>query len=133
MQISNKIHRYWIIAVILLNLTSSQQLFSQLKEEDVKAFNIKNLQERLYVRTDRDIYITGEQVWFKVYKMDGLTNTPSDISKVVYIELLDNNNYPLRQIKIETQGNSGYSNFSLPENMSSGKYILRAYTNWMKN
>jgi hypothetical protein len=65
--------------------------------------------------------------------MNGLTNTPCDVSKVVYLELLDKNNFPLKQIKVQVDGNSGSSVINLPANLSSGNYLIRAYTNWMKN
>jgi hypothetical protein len=94
---------------------------------------LANFKEELFIRTDRDVYITGEQVWFKVYTLSGLTHTPCNLSKVVYLELLDKNNFPLRQLKVKTESKSGSSNFVLPENISSGNYIIRAYTNWMKN
>jgi hypothetical protein len=119
-----------LFLIILITVFSSRQLFSQKANEKSDGAGYK---EELYVRTDRDTYITGEQVWFKVYKMDGLTNALSDISKVVYFELLDKNNFPLKQIKVQVDGNSGSSVINLPANLSSGNYLIRAYTNWMKN
>jgi hypothetical protein len=47
--------------------------------------------------------------------------------------LLDKNNFPLRQLKVKIESSSGSSGFVLPDNISSGNYIIRAYTNWMKN
>jgi hypothetical protein len=119
--------------LILLGILFSQKLSSQQLNDTTGEFNVRNFKEVLFVRTDRDIYISGEQVWFKVYTLNGLTNTPCNISKVVYLELLDKNNFPLRQLKVKTDNNSGSSSFILPENISSGNYIIRAYTNWMKN
>jgi len=75
-------------AVVLFIMTD-QQLFSQQSGETNDSINEKNFYEELYVITDRSIYISGEEVWFKVYKMNGINHSPSDISKVVYIELLD--------------------------------------------
>jgi len=129
-------HKLFVLNVsilLLVNFLSSQHLFAQiLNEKDIES-DIRNFKEELFVRTDRDIYITGEQVWSKVYEMNGLTHTPSDISKVVYLEMLDNNNFPLKQLKIKTDNSSGSSSFILPDNINSGNYIIRAYTNWMQN
>lgn len=119
--------------LIFLGFIFSQQLYSQQLIDKAGESGIRNFKEELFVRTDRDIYITGEQVWFKVYVLNGLTHTPSDLSKVVYLEMLDRNNFPLRQIKIKTDNNSASSSFLLPDNISSGNYIIRAYTSWMKN
>lgn len=122
-----------IRTIVVLCFLLSQNLFSQPRNEKDNGSEIRNYKEELFVRTDRDVYITGEEVWFKVYKLNGLTNTPSDLSKVVYLELLDKNNFPLKQIKVKTDDISGSSSFVIPENINSGNYIIRAYTNWMKN
>jgi hypothetical protein len=119
--------------LIFIGILCSQYLFSQQPDEKTEEFKGRNLREELYIRTDRDIYFSGEQVWLKVYKLSNLTNAPWDLSKVVYVELLDKNNFPVKQIKVKTDGNSGSSGFMLPENISSGNYAIRAYTNWMKN
>jgi hypothetical protein len=118
---------------VLLFIMSGQQLFSQQSNDKNDNISAKNFYEELYLLTDRNIYISGEEVWFKVYKMNGINHYPCDISKVVYIELLDKNNFPVIQIKLKNNGNSGSSVFNLPDNISSGNYLLRAYTNWMKN
>lgn len=89
--------------------------------------------EKLVINTDREIYITGEQLWLKVFKMDGLTGALSDISKIVYIELLDVFNNPVIQVKTRVDGSSGSAVIWLSDTLSSGNYLLRAYTNWMKN
>jgi len=122
-----------ILAVIVISFINVTYVLSQQPKENVDKFNIRNFNEEIYVLTDRDIYITGEQVWLKVYKMNGLAHIPWDMSKVVYLELLDKNNFPVRQLKVMIEGKSGSSNFTLPDNISSGNYIIRAYTLWMQN
>ncbi len=119
--------------LILIYILFSQILYSQQLKEKSDEQSIKSFKEELYISTDHDIYLPGEEVWFKVYKINGLTHSPSDISKVVYLELLDKNNFPLRQLKVKTDLSSGSSRFILPDNISSGNYLIRAYTNWMKN
>jgi hypothetical protein len=123
----------FISALILINVLSIKEIFSQSLIDNPDEYDIRNFKEDLYIRTDRDIYITGEQVWFKVYKITGLTHIPCSISKVVYLELLDKNRFPLKQLKVKVDNNSGSSGFILPDNISSGNYIIRAYTNWMQN
>ncbi len=127
-----KVRSSFLIIFFLLTAGHGQRLFSQ-EVSDTSGSNRKNFNEQLLVRTDRDIYVTGEQVWFKIYKIAGLTQSPSNVSKVVYVELLDNNNFPLKQLKIETDNNSGSSGFVIPNNISTGNYIIRAYTSWMQN
>lgn len=122
-----------IIAAMLSSLIYSGDLYSQPLQERVEEFNLRNYREEINVHTDRDIYVTGEQVWLKVYIMNGLSHIPGGISKVAYIELLDRNNLPVKQIKVNIDGASASSVFTLPDNLNTGNYILRAYTKWMEN
>jgi hypothetical protein len=121
------------ILFIIVAMLTGQQLFSQQLSDTVGKPGKKDFKEVLCIRTDRDIYITGEQVWVKIYEISGLTQSPCNISKVVYLELLDKNNFPLKQLKIKTDNSSGSSVFVLPDNLSSGNYLIRAYTSWMQN
>jgi hypothetical protein len=122
-----------IIPFIFISFQSSSPLFSQQLHDNIEKYNTKSYNEELYIRTDRNIYVTGERVWLKVYKLNGLAHIPWDISKVAYIELLDKNNSAVKQIKVKIEGNSGSSDFTIPDNISSGNYTIRAYTLWMQN
>lgn len=107
--------------------------FTQNVIEDISEINPRNYKEEIYLQTDRDLYIVGEQVLFKVYKINGLSYKPNNVSKVVYLELLNSAGYPVTQIKLNVDGKSGSASFGLSDTISSGNYLLRAYTKWMKN
>lgn len=95
--------------------------------------SLMNYREAVYLQTDRDLYVVGEQVWMKVYKMDALDRTPDNFSQVVYMELINQAGYPVNQVKLYLPQESGSAAFILSDTLSSGNYLLRAYTNWMKN
>ncbi|MCW3120340.1 MAG: hypothetical protein JWM28_4422 [Chitinophagaceae bacterium] len=90
-------------------------------------------QEKLFVHTDKSVYVAGEIIWFKVYVTDASSHIPIDLSKVAYIEILDNSHTPLLQAKIALQQGSGNGSFLLPASVNSGNLLLRAYTRWMRN
>lgn len=92
-----------------------------------------NLQEKVYIHTDKDFYLVGEICWFKVNLVDGFLHKPLNLSKIVYVEILDKLDKPILQAKIEMNEGFGNGSFQLPISMNSGEYTLRAYTNWMKN
>lgn len=104
---------------------------SELKAKFIQYRN-KNLQEKLYVQTDKSFYIAGEILWFRIYDINGAGNKPFSFSKVAYVELLDKENNPVLQTKVFLDGKNGGS-LDLPPALSTGNYILRAYTSWMKN
>ena len=97
------------------------------------AYRKQALQEKVYVRTDRGSYLTGELMWFKIYCVDGYSNKPLDLSKVVYVEMLDETNTPVLQRKIEMANGIGTASMFVPVSLNAGNYKIRAYTNWMKN
>ena len=90
-----------LISGLNFSVYSQTGIRSELKEHE-KSFN-----EELFITTDRYLYATGEKVWFKIYKFDGLTHTPSDIDGVAYLDILDPDNNPVDQLKIEMKGSAG--------------------------
>jgi hypothetical protein len=89
--------------------------------------------EEIYIHTDRNEYIAGEQMWFNVYVIDRQSNKPSPYSRIVYVELINRYNQPVVQKRIGTENGTGPGQLALPDSLSSGNYMLRAYTGWMKN
>ena len=95
--------------------------------------SIQNLQEKIFVHTDKSFYLCGEIIWFKLYITDACLNKPIDISKVAYVELHNREGNPVLQAKIELQNGTGDGSFIIPFSFQSDVYSLHAYTNWMKN
>ena len=89
--------------------------------------------EEIFLRTGRDLYMAGEQVNFKLYTLDAASGKPVQTSDIVYLELLDRQHSPLVQKKIAIGGGEGSGMFTLPNELISDHYYLRAYTSWMKN
>jgi hypothetical protein len=91
------------------------------------------VQEKMFLHTDRDVYLTGETLWLKIYTVDASLHTPIDISKVAYVELVDADNQSVVREKIALSGGIGNGSLFLPASIANGNYLLRGYTNWMKN
>lgn len=90
-------------------------------------------EEKLFVHTDKNFYLAGEIIWFKIYNVDGVRHQPTDMSKIAYLEIIDKDNKPVMQGKIALKKGKGNGSFYLPSSVNSGNYRLRAYTRWMKN
>lgn len=93
----------------------------------------ENYEEKIYLHLDRPSYLTGETMWFKIYLVDASFHIPSTLSKVVYVEILDQDAKPVIQSKIEVNQGKGNGSLFIPATMNTGNYQVRAYTNWMKN
>jgi hypothetical protein len=85
--------------------------------------------ERYLLVTDRGHYISGEEVYYRVFEIgSGIA-----WSKVLYVELVSPGGQSLQRSKISL-GPSGFSGkIGLPTGISTGTYYLKAYTRWMRN
>ena len=98
-----------------------------------REYRTQRLQEKMFVHTDKDLYLAGEICWFKLYVVEAGSHRPLDMSKVAYLEWLDKDNKPVLQTKTGLSAGHGDGSIYLPLSLHSGSYRLRAYTNWMKN
>ena len=107
------------------------------QEKDIQAafdqYKSRFIQEKLFVHTDKDTYISREICWFRIYYTDAFYNKPATVSKIAYVELLDKNNLPVLQQKVSLKPGESDGSMIIPVNIPSGTYRFRAYTSWMKN
>jgi hypothetical protein len=101
--------------------------------QQLDTYRNRTLQEKLFVHIDRSFYVAGELMWFKINYVDGSFHQPLSLSKVAYLEVLDKENRPVLQTKVALADGAGNGSLFLPTTLGSGNYLVRAYTNWMKN
>ncbi|WP_210489789.1 TonB-dependent receptor plug domain-containing protein [Rufibacter aurantiacus] len=90
-------------------------------------------QEKVYLHLDKPYYAAGEDIWFKAYLVNAHDHVPSDMSKVLYVELITPDNTFYKTSVVRLDKGKGHGDFSLPDDMPEGTYRLRAYTSWMQN
>ncbi|TXE06062.1 Plug domain-containing protein [Seonamhaeicola algicola] len=119
------------IVCLLLSFTITNN-FSELIQEKLNSY-IDNYPEKVYVQTDKPYYSLGEDIWFSTYLVNGINHKKSNKSRVVYVELINEQDSIVskKQLYMFTPNTAG--DFKIEKNWKSGKYILRAYTNYMRN
>jgi len=117
---------------IMLSLAAGAQSLTDLKT-NVENYKKQVLKEKLYVHVNKDFFLTGEILWFKVYNVEGASHVPLNLSKIAYVEILDSKHKPVLQTKVELKNGQGGGSLYLPASISNGNYLVRAYTAWMKN
>jgi hypothetical protein len=125
-----------IISSVLILLLAQTTGFTQGIEQVKNSFNQyrqRNVQEKVYVHTDKSVYLPGEIIWFKIYSVDASFHQLLNLSKVVYVDVIDNGHNAVMQAKIAMNYGTGSGSLYIPVSVSNGNYTLRAYTNWMKN
>ena len=101
-----------------------------------KAMNFNKVvpQEKVYLHFDNMGYFENETLWFKAYVTRTYDGHLSDLSKVLYVELLNPTGDVLQTLKypIDSLGMS-HGEMKLDTIMGSGLYEVRAYTRYMTN
>lgn len=92
------------------------------------------LQEKVFVHTDNQCYFVGDTLWYKAYVVRADNLQPTDMSRILYVELLSPDGLLVERqnIIISPQGYT-CGQFTLRDSLYSGYYELRAYTRWMLN
>lgn len=96
-------------------------------------FAQKNPQERVYLHFDNTSYYKGEHIWYKAYVVDDATLQPSDMSRILYVELVNPIGYPVETQKLMVRNGQASGSFLLKDTLNAGFYEVRAYTAWMLN
>ncbi len=89
--------------------------------------------EHIWIHTDRQLYVSGETIWFKLYNFDTQQQQLTDFSKVAYLEMINQQGSTTSRIKLGLEDGTGQGSIELPEDLPSGRYTLRAYTRAMRN
>ncbi len=125
--------RFFSICCLLATafLTANADGFDQLKEA---LENNAQVQEKVYVHTDNTCYFVGDTLWYKAYVLRADDLRPTDMSRVLYVELLSPDGLVVERQRIIV-ANQGHTcgQFVLKDSLYSGYYELRAYTRWMLN
>jgi len=89
--------------------------------------------EKLEIFTDRNLYAAGEKIFFCAFNQTDPKLKDLNWSTVLYVELIDagNKSFVQGKFKLGIWGTSGY--ITIPSNLRTGNYYIRAYTKWMRN
>lgn len=120
-----------IVLVVQHNTIHAQEI--DILSKKIDTYSTNHLEEKLFLHTDKSVYLSDEICWFKIYNVDGAFHLPLAMSTVAYVEIVDNRSKAIVQEKLTLQNGLGTGSIKFPNTISSGTYTLRAYTNWMKN
>lgn len=100
----------------------------------VEICNNPQIQEKIYMHIDNQSYYVGDTLWWKAYVVSADDLKPTDISRVLYVELLTPDGYVTERQQVIIGGDgTAYGQFELKDSLYSGYYELRAYTKWNLN
>lgn len=126
----NHIYSFLLFFKILTGFNEEPELLTSLIR-NAEEYNRSFPSEHVYIGTDRSYYKPGDELWFKAYVSNTLSN--SEFSNDLNIKLVDIFGKEVLYLRypLYNQTSSGY--FVLPALLEEGKYYLIGYTGWMKN
>jgi hypothetical protein len=117
---------------ISLGFVADDDLLKKLLE-NFSTYHQKNIQEKVYLHTDKPYYSIGDEIWFKAYVVDAQSLTPTPQSSILNVDLINQKDSIKRTLRIPLIAGFGNGNFKLTDSLEEGNYRLRAYTTWMRN
>jgi len=98
------------------------------------AFNNNLAVEKLYLQTDKPSYFAGDTLWLKGYLFNASYWDAATKSGVLYIEIANDSNQVMKRTMLPVFSGLAFGYIELnPKELPKGGYVLRAYTNWMRN
>ncbi|MBQ9175940.1 MAG: hypothetical protein IJ139_03625 [Bacteroidaceae bacterium] len=108
-------------------------IFIQRMLQKAKVFNLYNPQEKVYMHFDNTGYFKGETMRFKAYVIRCDTEERTDLSGVLYVELINPSGDVVERRKLKINNGEAEGDIKVDSIQSTGFYEVRAYTRWMTN
>jgi hypothetical protein len=115
------------IVFFVLALMAGTPIMAQPETESGEAL------EKYVISTDRSLYISGEQIRFRIFNISSQSLKKLDWSSILYVELVTPRGDYLSRLKISIDSQGGYGSIQIPTSISSGTYYLKAYSREMRN
>ena len=90
-------------------------------------------QEKAYLHLDRPVYATGETIWFSAFVVDAARHQLDSLNQVLHVELLSPQRQVVARRVLRLKGGRTSGDLDIADSLVAGTYVLRAYTNWMRN
>lgn len=107
--------------------------FGQIPSDSINKRFITSLKEEVICYTDRDLYLSGEEIWFSSAILINQKFDEDELSKVLYIELIGTDSIVIQKGKYLVENNVSSGNIQIPPETLSGVYFLRASTKYQRN
>ena len=99
----------------------------------IKVFQMTYPQEKVYMHFDNTGYFKGERMYFKAYVTRTDRGLPTDISKVLYVDLLNPSGDVIHKSKLRLEKGEAHGDIAIDSIIGTGFYEVRAYTRYMLN
>ena len=124
-------NKVFVVGLILLFTRLSPGI--SLNSQYPPAHDSLTVIEKVYLHIDRESYYPGDDIWFKAYLIDATERLLTSNSMNLHVELISPDLKIIDSRVVRLDNGLGNGDFHLSEKIQSGRYRLRAYTNYMRN
>jgi hypothetical protein len=121
-----------ILTIFIVGFIKEDSILQQFIDRLTK-FTTEFPQEKVHLHLDKPYYAIGEQIWLKGYIVTAEKNEPSALSKVLYVDLIDEANVIRQAIRLPINNGRANGHILLSDTLKAGVYRIRSYTNYMRN
>jgi len=127
---------YFLFLICLLAAPAYAQTSTTFTENlaaKIKRFKASHEIEKTYLQLDKPCYVAGDTIFFKAYVTAGDQHMLSNISRILYVDLINPTSHINQSLKLQLNNGLGRGDFALPDTLHAGNYRVRAYTQWIQN
>lgn len=114
-------NRFIVYFLLLLFITPSS-IYSQVQ-----------FRETVWLQLERELFLAGEEIDFRAVLLENDSYNPSVLSNSLRLELADSSGNKIRRFNLLLSGSEVSGKIDIPQNLETGWYFIRGYTNWMRN
>lgn len=92
-----------------------------------------NLREKPHLSLNKTYYHPGEAIWFAADMLYQNNFYMDSLSRVLHVEVYDNDFQTILSEKFQIKEGKSSGVLVLPDGLQPDNYVIRAYTNWMRN
>ncbi|MFH6768396.1 hypothetical protein V8G56_06595 [Gaetbulibacter aquiaggeris] len=125
---------YWLtflISLIFLACFSQNTSTDNLEKSFVEYTQLPR--DIVYTHLNKSVYIKGETLAFNAYVFDKNDKRLSKFTTNLYCSIADENGKTIKSKMVLVNEGVANGSFSVDSLFTSGNYVFKAYTNWMKN
>jgi TonB-dependent SusC/RagA subfamily outer membrane receptor len=121
-----------IISAIAFGFVAQDDPLKKILQQ-IEKYRLQYPQEKVHLHFDKPYYAIGDNIWFKAYIVTAEKNELSDLSKILYVELINDKDSVKQTLTLPVEIGLSSGDFALSDSLKEGNYRIRAYTNWMRN
>src|SRR2546428_8045716 len=124
-----------MLAILLTTIfppDNGEQLIKKIMD-NLANYHQKLPQEKVYLHLDKPYYGSGDNIYFKAYLVHADDNTPSELSKEIYVDMLNEEDKFVDRLVLKQDHGDFNGRIVLLVSIQEGIYRRRAYPSWMRN